>query len=162
MAWYSLYWRQILWVRFSKWKWLVNIEQRYLQERVWQTLVLRINLVTHLLPSSNVKLMFAAAVIHVQYTPIESSWLLGESSPKMTGNIVVERNCNIIWYRFCCVTGKRCQNKALTSCRGRKSFEPIKEKIKLTSTLTQPITKLVWICVLYTKYGPKIITGSKT
>ena len=43
---------------------------------------------------------------------------------------------------------------ALTSCGGHKSFEPIKEKIKLTPTLTQPITKLVWICVLYTKYGP--------
>ena len=45
-------------------------------------------------------------------------------------------------------------SRALTSCRGHKSFKPIKEKIKLSPTLTQPITKIVWICVLYTKYGP--------
>ena len=51
--------------------------------------------------------------------------------------------------------------RALTSCRGHKSFEPIKEKIKLTPTLTQPITKLVWICVLYTKYSPFIEVESK-
>ena len=62
--------------------------------------------------------------------------LLFKSLSRMKNNrIVLLRNIN--FFKLSDQTG------ALTSCGGHKSFEPIKGKIKLTPTLTQPITKLV-------------------